>query len=69
HPDSLTSRHNLAGCYRATGRIAEAVALYERVLAAREQVLGPDHPDTRASRDLLTRSRAEAAAGTDPAAG
>ena len=46
HPDTLTSRNNLAAAYRAAGRAAEAIPLHERTLADRERVLGPDHPDT-----------------------
>ena len=43
HPDTLTSRNNLAIAYRAAGRPGEAVTLHEQTLAARERVLGPDH--------------------------
>jgi hypothetical protein len=46
HPQTLTSRNNLAGAYQWAGRLLEAIALYEQVLADRERVLGPDHPDT-----------------------
>jgi len=58
HPDTLTSRSNLAVAYRAAGRAAEAIPLHERTLADRERVLGPDHPDTLASRDNLAAARA-----------
>jgi tetratricopeptide (TPR) repeat protein len=53
HPDTLTSRNNLAAAYRAAGRAAEAIALHERTLADRERILGPDHPDTLQSRNNL----------------
>ena len=53
HPDTLTSRNNLAEAYRAAGRTAEAIALYERTLADRERVLGADHPNTLGSRNNL----------------
>ena len=53
HPDTLTSRNNLADAYRAAGRYAEAIALHEQTLADRERVLGPDHPDTLTSRNNL----------------
>ena len=33
HPDTLTSRGNLASAYRAAGRLAESLPLYERALA------------------------------------
>ena len=53
HPDTLTSRNNLAGAYQAAGRLAEAIPLYERTLADRERVLGETHPDTLSSRNNL----------------
>jgi Tetratricopeptide repeat len=30
HPDTLASRHGLAGAYRSVGRLDEAIALGER---------------------------------------
>ena len=53
HPDTLTSRNNLAVAYRDAGRLDEAISLHEQVLAARERVQGPDHPDTLISRNNL----------------
>lgn len=53
HPDTLTSRNNLARAYQAAGRTAEAIPLLERTLADRERVLGPDHPHTLTSRNNL----------------
>ena len=35
------------------GRLDEASTLYEQTLAARERVLGPDHPDILQSRNNL----------------
>jgi hypothetical protein len=58
HPSTLTSRNSLAAAYRAVGRAAEAIPLFERTLAGCERVLGPDHPDTLASRDNLAAARA-----------
>ena len=58
HPDTLTSRNNLAAAYQAAGRAAEAIPLYEQTLADRERVLGPDHPDTLTSRNNLAAARA-----------
>ncbi|MGH3156065.1 MAG: tetratricopeptide repeat protein, partial [Streptosporangiaceae bacterium] len=46
HPDTLTSRSNLASAYQEAGRVAEAIPLFERTLADRERVLGDTHPDT-----------------------
>ena len=53
HPDSLASRHGLAGAYESSGRLGEAIPLYEQVLADQVQVLGADHPDTLTSRGSL----------------
>ena len=60
HPDTLTSRNNLATAYQAAGRAAEAIPLHEQTLADRERVLGPDHPDTLASRNNLANAYQEA---------
>ena len=53
HPDTLTSRGNLAGAYESAGRLDEAITLYEQTLADRVRVLGGDHPDTLTSRNNL----------------
>jgi tRNA A-37 threonylcarbamoyl transferase component Bud32 len=53
HPDTLTSRNNLAGAYRDAGKWELAIPLYERTLKAREASQGEDHPDTLTSRNDL----------------
>jgi tetratricopeptide (TPR) repeat protein len=53
HPDTLTSRNNLAYAYQSAGRLADVIPLYERTLADRVRVLGEDHPQTLASRNNL----------------
>jgi tetratricopeptide (TPR) repeat protein/transcriptional regulator with XRE-family HTH domain len=53
HPDTLTTRNNLALGYRAVGRYDEAITLWEQALAERTRILGPDHPDTLTSRANL----------------
>jgi hypothetical protein len=53
HPDTLTSRNNLAGAYQAAGRLGEAIPLYETTLTAYERVLGAEHPNTLTSRNNL----------------
>ncbi|WP_433720976.1 tetratricopeptide repeat protein [Actinoplanes sp. CA-051413] len=59
HPDTLTSRHNLAGAYQAAGRVAAAIELFEQARTDRQRVLGDDHPDTLASlNDLAFAYRA-----------
>src|SRR5215472_9427389 len=60
HPDTLTSRNNLANAYQAAGRTDEAITLHEQNLTARERVLGPDHPDTLTSRKNLRIANLEA---------
>jgi hypothetical protein len=47
------SLHNLAVLVVAQGDPAAARSLFERALAIRERVLGPDHPDTVATRRAL----------------
>ena len=54
--DTLTARGNLAASYRLAGRTGEAIAIEERVAAARERVLGPEHPDTLTARGNLAAS-------------
>ncbi|WP_311359447.1 tetratricopeptide repeat protein, partial [Actinomyces oris] len=49
HPDTLASRHNLAGTYRDAGRLDKAIALYEQTLEDSIRVLGIDHPSTLTS--------------------
>jgi hypothetical protein len=47
------SLNDLALLHRAQGDPAAARTLFERALAIRERVLGPDHPDTVATRRSL----------------
>ncbi|MFI0813192.1 tetratricopeptide repeat protein [Streptomyces echinatus] len=50
HPDTLTTRHNLA-CFRGeAGDAAGAADAFAKLLADRARVLGEDHPDTIATR-------------------
>ena len=53
HPYTLASRNNLAGAYEGAGRLTEAIALYEQVLADRIRVLGKAHPHTLISGNNL----------------
>ena len=55
NPDSMESlavRYNLASTYRRK-RTAEAIELYEHVIAAQSRVIGPDDPQTLSSRNGL----------------
>jgi hypothetical protein len=47
----VTTRNNLANWLGKAGQVQEATGQYQRLLADRTRVLGPDHPDT-----LLTRN-------------
>jgi tetratricopeptide (TPR) repeat protein len=53
HPDTLTSRNDLAIAHRDAGHTAEAITLLEEVLAVEERVLGVEHRDTLTSRNNL----------------
>jgi tetratricopeptide (TPR) repeat protein len=53
HPQTLTSRNNLAGAYVSAGRLGAAIPLYEQTLADSVRVPGQDHPDTLGSRNNL----------------
>ncbi|MFF2988495.1 tetratricopeptide repeat protein [Streptomyces cyaneofuscatus] len=53
HPNTLTSRNNLAYAYESAGDSRRAIPLFEVTLARREQVLGETHPDTLTSRNNL----------------
>ena len=48
-----TSLNSLARLYEAQGRYADAEPLYERSLAIREKVLGPNHTDVATSLNSL----------------
>src|SRR5262249_26026569 len=58
HPNTLKSMGNLANCYDAAGRHAEALKLREEVLARLKAALGPDHPDPLSSMGNLAISYA-----------
>ena len=57
HPDTLTSRNNLAAAYRAAGDLGRAIPLYEQTLADSARVLGEDHPQTKIVRGNLAAVR------------
>ena len=60
HPDTLTSRNNLANAYQDAGKLEEAVTLYKQNLKDFEDLLGPDHPDTLTSRNNLANAYQDA---------
>ncbi len=53
HPDTLTTRNNLAQAYFAGGRTAEAIVMHKETLKQRISKLGPDHPRTLVTRHSL----------------
>ena len=53
HPDTLSTRGNLALRLGEAGRVDDAVAAFEVLLADRLRVLGADHPDTLSTRNNL----------------
>jgi tetratricopeptide (TPR) repeat protein len=56
HPETLTSRSNLASAYHSAGDLERAIPLHEQTLTDRERVLGNDHPHTLASRNNLANA-------------
>lgn len=50
HPDTLTTRHDLAYWRGKAGDAAGAAAAFEQLLTHEERVLGPNHPDPLATR-------------------
>ncbi|WP_240677680.1 tetratricopeptide repeat protein [Actinacidiphila soli] len=66
HPDTLTTRSNLARWRGEAGDAAGAAAAFEDLLADRIRVLGTDHPHTLATQHDLARWRGRAgSAGAD----
>jgi hypothetical protein len=53
HPDTLTTRNNLADSTGAAGDAAGARDQFAALLPIRERVLGPEHPDTLTTRANL----------------
>uniref|UniRef100_UPI00066012FD tetratricopeptide repeat protein n=1 Tax=Xylanimonas cellulosilytica TaxID=186189 RepID=UPI00066012FD len=61
HPDTLTSRNNLAAAHHAAGHLADAITLYEQVAKDCARVLGEDHLLTKTVRENLEAARRELA--------
>jgi Tetratricopeptide repeat/Trypsin-like peptidase domain len=60
HPDTLTTRNNIAYWTGEAGRPDVAVELFSAVLPDMERVLGPDHPDTLSTRGNIAYWTGEA---------
>ncbi|MFJ4828305.1 tetratricopeptide repeat protein, partial [Streptomyces bacillaris] len=56
HPNTLTSRNNLANALNDLGQHRQAADLLQQVLTDTERILGPDHPDTLTSRNNLANA-------------
>ena len=59
HPDTLTTRGNIAGWTGECGDRAEALRLSRELLPDRVRVLGRDHPDTLTTRREIARLAGE----------
>ncbi|MEF8713334.1 MAG: tetratricopeptide repeat protein [Accumulibacter sp.] len=53
HPDTLTTRNNVAGWTGQTGDARAALELYQALLPDQQRVLGNDHPETLRTRANL----------------
>src|SRR5699024_6337242 len=55
HPDTLTTRNNMALVLDKQGKYEEAFQIYQEVyeIQKRKNVLGPDHPDTLTTRNNM----------------
>ncbi|MFC0436609.1 FxSxx-COOH system tetratricopeptide repeat protein [Kutzneria buriramensis] len=60
HPDTLTTRHNLARWRGQAGDPAGAATAFEALLTDQLRVLGPDHPSTLTTRSSIAYWRGEA---------
>ncbi|HEY8982162.1 MAG TPA: tetratricopeptide repeat protein, partial [Streptomyces sp.] len=60
HPDTFSTRHNLAHCRGEAGDASGAATAYAELLNDHLRVLGPDHPNTFSTRNSLARWRGEA---------
>jgi tetratricopeptide (TPR) repeat protein/DNA-binding XRE family transcriptional regulator len=54
HPNTAEALHRLAELYLKLGKYEQAEPLYLRTLSIREKRLGPNHPDTKVSREAYT---------------
>ncbi len=60
HPDTLTSKHNLAAGYQAAWQLDKALPLYRETLQLMKPKLGPDHPTTLTTMNNLAMTYEEA---------
>ena len=55
HPDTLTTRNNIAAWTGEVGDAREALRLFTELLPDMERVLGRDHPNTLQTRGKIAR--------------
>ena len=60
HPDTLTTRHNIADWTGEAGDARGALQLFSALLPDQERVLGRDHPNTLTTRHNIAYSTGEA---------
>ena len=60
HPATLNAQSSLAAAYRAAGRTAEAIPLFEQTLVGQVRRMGHDHPDALASQNNLAATYKDA---------
>jgi hypothetical protein len=53
HPGTIAARGDLASAYHVSGRLAQAIPIYEQTLQDYERVMGEDHPSTLTARTNL----------------
>ena len=53
HPDTLGTRHNIAGWTGEVGDAAGALRLFTELLPDMERVLGRDHPNTLRTQEAI----------------
>ena len=53
HPDTLTTRNNVAAWAGRAGDSARALQLFTELLPDQARVLGTDHPDTLTTRESI----------------
>jgi tetratricopeptide (TPR) repeat protein len=66
HPETLTTRNNIAAWTGETGEAREALRLFRELLPDQTRVLGADHPGTANTRKWIEHLEARLAGGTGP---
>jgi len=59
HPDSLSTKYNLAATLYHQSCYREAELLFDQVLSIREKVLGTQHASTQATQEWLELVRSK----------